>query len=124
MIEHTDITMLGTATLKNRLGINDREQLATAEADLVAFRLAELRTAPVRGGFDSVHLQEIHQHVYQDLYDWAGELRRVDAGNRSASDVLTSLNAVFYRLWPENSLKGRSPEAWAHSVSSDVSELR
>ena len=53
MIERTDITILGTATLKNKLGIIDPLQLATAEADLTAFRLAELRTAPIRGGFDS-----------------------------------------------------------------------
>ena len=82
MIEHIDITILGTAALKNKLGITDPQQLATAEADLTAFRLAELRTAPIRGGFDSLHLQEIHHHICQDLYDWAGELRPVDAGNR------------------------------------------
>jgi cell filamentation protein len=123
MTEHTDITILGTTTLKNKLGITDPQLLATAEADFTAFRLADLRTAPVRGGFDSVHLQEIHHHVYQDLYDWAGELRRVDAGNRSASDVLTSLNAVFDRLGRENHLKGRSPEEWSHSVSGYVYEL-
>src|SRR5277367_4353184 len=123
MIEHTDITILGTTTLKNKLGITDREQLATAEADLTAFRLAELRTAPIRGGFDSVHLQEIHHHVYQDLYDWAGELRRVDAGNRPASDVATSLNAVFDRLARQNHLKGRSPEEWFHSASAYIYEL-
>jgi hypothetical protein len=58
MIEHTDITILGTATLKNKLGIINREQLATAEADLTAFRLAELRTAPIRAGFDSAHFRK------------------------------------------------------------------
>jgi len=123
MIEHTDITILGTTTLKNKLGINDTEHLATAEADLTAFRLAELRIAPISGGFDSVHLQEIHHHVYQDLYDWAGELRRVDAGNRPAFDVATSLNAVFDRLASENHLKGRGPEQWSHSVSTYIYEL-
>jgi cell filamentation protein len=123
MIEHTDITILGTTTLKNKLGINDLKQLATAEADLAAFRLTELRIAPIPGGFDSVHLQEIHHHVYQDLYDWAGELRRVDAGNRPAPDVAASLNAVFDRLGRENQLKGRSPEEWSHSVSAYIYEL-
>ena len=123
MIEHTDITILGTTTLKNKLGITDPQQLATAEADFTAFRVAELRTAPLRGGFDSTHLQEIHHHVYQDLYDWAGEMRRVDAGNRPAPDVATSLNAVFDRLGRENHLKGRSPEEWSHSVSAYIYEL-
>lgn len=110
MIEHTDITILGTTTLKNKLGITDPEQLATAEADFTAFRLAELRIAPIPGGFDSVHLQQIHHHVYQDLHDWAGELRRVDADNRPASDVATALNAIFDRLARENHLKGRAPK--------------
>src|SRR5580692_6433685 len=117
MIEHTDITILGTTTLKNKLSISDPQQLATAEADFTAFRLAELRIAPIPGGFDSVHLQDIHHHIYQDLYDWAGELRRADAGNRAASEVATSLNAVFDRLARENYLKGRSPEEWSKGVS-------
>ena len=123
MIEHTDITILGTTTLKNKLSITDPRQFATAEADFTAFRLAELRVAPIPGGFDSVHLQNIHHHVYQDLYDWAGELRRVDAGSRPASDVATSLNAVFDRLGRENHLKGRSPDEWSHSVSAYIYEL-
>jgi cell filamentation protein len=123
MIEHTDITILGTTTLKNKLGITDPQQLATAEADFTAFRLSELRIAPIPGGFDSVHLQEIHHHVYQDLYDWAGELRRVDAGNRLASDVATSLNAVLDRLGRENYLKGRDPEEWSHRASAYIYDL-
>src|SRR5277367_2178525 len=123
MIEHTDITILGTTTPKNKLGITDREQLATVEADLATFRLTELRIAPIRGGFDSVHLQNIHHHVYQDLYDWAGELRRVDAGNRPASEVATSLDAVFDRLARENHLKGGTPEEWSHSASTYIYEL-
>ena len=123
MIEHADITILGTTTLKNKLGITDPQRLATAEADLSAFRLAELRIAPIPGGFDSVHLQEIHHHVYQDLYDWAGELRRVDAGNRPASDVARSLNAVFDRLARENHLKGGTPEEWSHNASTYIYEL-
>src|SRR5580658_6697187 len=104
MIEHTDITILGTTTLKNKLGITDPQQLATAEADLTALRLAELRTAPIRGCFDSL-LREIHHHVYQDLYDWAGELRRVDAGNHHTAEVATSLDVIFDQLRRENHLK-------------------
>jgi cell filamentation protein len=123
MIEHTDITILGTATLKNKLGITDPRQLATAEADLTAFRLAELRTAPIRGGFDSLHLQEIHHHVYQDLYDWAGELRLLDADNRPVFEVARSLNAIFDRLGRENHLKGRSPEDWSHGVSTYIYDI-
>jgi cell filamentation protein len=123
MIEHTEITILGTTTLKNKLGITDPQQLGTADADLTAFRLAELRTAPIRGGFDSLHLQEIHHHVYQDLYDWAGELRRFDAGNQHTPEVATSLNAILDRLGRENHLKGLGPEEWSHSASAYIYDL-
>jgi cell filamentation protein len=123
MIEHTDITILGSTTLENKLGITDPQRLATAEADLTAFRLAELRTAPLLGGFDSVHLQQIHHHVYQDLYDWAGELRRADASNRPATAVEASLNAVLDQLGRENHLKGYDPEEWAIRASSYIYDL-
>ena len=123
MIEHTDITILGTTTLKNKLGITDQQQLATAEADFTAFRLAELRTAPIRGGFDSVHLQEIHHHVYQDLYDWAGELRRAEVISRPYSELEASLNAVFDRLRCENHLKGCKSEQWTQRASSYIFDL-
>ena len=120
MIEHTDITILGTATLKSKLGITDPQEFATAEATLTGLRLAELRSAPTRGGFDSLHLQEIHRHVYQDVYDWAGELRHGDAGGQPASEVVRSLNIVFDRLGRENHLKGRSPEEWSLSASAYI----
>jgi cell filamentation protein len=123
MIEHNDITILGSTTSKNKLSITDPQRLATAEADLTAFRLAELRTAPLLGGFDSVHLQQIHHHVYQDLYDWAGELRRADASNRPATAVEASLNAVLDQLGRENHLKGYDPEEWAIRASSYIYDL-
>jgi cell filamentation protein len=123
MIEHTDITIVRAATLKNKLGITDPQELATAEAALTGLRLAELRSAPIRGGFDSLHLQEIHRHVYQDVYDWAGQLRHVDAGEQPGSEVVRSLNTIFDRLGRENHLKGRSPDEWSHSASAYIYDL-
>jgi cell filamentation protein len=76
-------TNLGLGTLRNKLGITEPHQLSIAEAERTAFRLTQLRTAPIRGGFDSIHLLEIHHHIYQDLYDWAGELRPGSAGSQT-----------------------------------------
>jgi cell filamentation protein len=115
MIEHTDFAIIGNAAPKNKLGIIDSPQLAVAEADLTAVRLAELQAAPIRGGFDSVHLQNIHQHIYQDLYDWAGEFR--------SAEVQTKLNFTFDRLARENHLKGRSTDYWTQSVSAYLYDL-
>jgi cell filamentation protein len=123
MIEHTEITIVGSATLRNKLGITEPSRLRQAEADLTTFRLAELKTAPIRGGFDSLHLQKIHHQVYQDLYEWAGELRRVDRGVVPAAEVETKLNRIFDRLARENYLKGYSAEEWANSASAYLYDL-
>lgn len=33
---------------------------------------------PPRGNFDLDHLRAIHRHLFQDVYDWAGELREIE----------------------------------------------
>ena len=123
MIDATDFTIPGSGVLKNKLGITDSAALLKATADSTALRLAELRATPVRGGFDSAHLQAIHHHLYQDLYDWAGELRSIDAHNVPASQVEKSLNSVLDRLGRENHLKGLSEEEWARSASTYLYDL-
>ena len=123
MIDATDFTIPGTGVLKNKLGITDSAALVKATTDSTALRLAELRATPVRGGFDSAHIQAIHHHLYQDLYDWAGELRTIDVGNVPASQVEKSLNSVFDRLSRENHLKGFSAEEWVRSGSAYVYDL-
>jgi cell filamentation protein len=123
MIDATDFTIPGTSVLRNKLGITDPAALSRAATDTTTLRLAELQAAPIRGGFDAAHLQAIHHHIYQDLYDWAGELRPIDAGNVPASQVEKSLNSVLDRLSRDNHLKGLSAEEWARSASGYLYEL-
>ena len=41
--------------------------------------VAERSTQPIpRGAFDLAHLRAIHRHLFQDIYDWAGEVRAVE----------------------------------------------
>lgn len=65
----------GTRILRNRLGIKDARKLDRAERRLVSDRIAE---GVPRGAFDLAHLRAIHRHLFQDIYDWAGELRTVE----------------------------------------------
>jgi cell filamentation protein len=123
MIDATDFTIPTTGVFRNKLGITDPAVLSRAATDSTALRLAELQATPICGGFDSAHLQAIHRHIFQDLYDWAGELRPIDAGNVPASRVENSLNSVLDRLSRENHLKGLSTEEWAHSASAYLYDL-
>jgi fido (protein-threonine AMPylation protein) len=123
MIDATDFTIPGTGVFRNKLGITDPAALSRTATGSTALRLAELQATPVRGGFDSAHLQAIHRHIFQDLYDWAGELRQIDAGNVPTSQVENSLNSIFDRLSRENHLKGLSAEEWTHSASAYLYDL-
>ena len=42
----------GTKVLKNRLGLDDAEELRILEEKFVFLRIAELDSAPVEGAFD------------------------------------------------------------------------
>lgn len=64
--------------LRNLVGAATVETLAAAEADLSFARALQLLDSPVAPTNDLRELQAIHRHLFQDLYDWAGDLRTVD----------------------------------------------
>ena len=65
-------------TLKNKLNIHDFNRLLEAERRLSKYREAEMLNMPIMGRFDFEHLKRIHEYLFQDVYDWAGEVRKVD----------------------------------------------
>ena len=69
----------GTDVLRNRVGATTRDQLADAENDLVEIRVAELRDdpTPIPRTYDLTHLQALHRYLFQDVFEWAGDLRTV-----------------------------------------------
>ncbi len=100
----------GSNVLKNKMGIWDKEQFHETERKLTMLRILELLDKPVRGAFDLKHLQAIHAYIFQDVYDWAGELRKVDIakGNMFCNAMFLSGQAeeIFGRLKAENYLYG------------------
>jgi cell filamentation protein len=68
----------GTNVLRNLLNLRDADELSRAEAIATALRIYELQDTPKIGKFDAAHLQSIHRHIFQDLFDWAGEFRTVN----------------------------------------------
>ena len=65
-----------TDVLINKLNIRNDEELSIAERDITTFRLAKLFEAPISNKFDFSLLCDIHKSIFQDIYDWAGEIRR------------------------------------------------
>lgn len=64
--------------LKNKFNIKDADKLEKMERILSSQRLSELAINPIKGNFDIEHLCEIHKYIFQDIYEWAGQLRNED----------------------------------------------
>ena len=63
------------SVLKNKLNLRDADLLERAERRLVVQRV--LDGIPT-GAFDLAHLKAIHRHMFQDIFDWAGEIRTTE----------------------------------------------
>jgi cell filamentation protein len=66
-----------TGVLKNLLNIADKEALVFFETNMTGMRLAELESHPLAIK-DSSSLLTIHHYLFQDVYEWAGKIRRVE----------------------------------------------
>jgi cell filamentation protein len=63
--------------LRNLQDITDPDVLLFVESGVVTKRLQQLHEKPIKiKGIDS--LFEIHKHLFQDLYVWAGKKRKVE----------------------------------------------
>lgn len=68
-------------TLENKLGLTNSTELATKEEELSKKRAIEMFENGIfstlkAGSFES--LQKIHKYLFQDIYDFAGEIRTVN----------------------------------------------
>jgi cell filamentation protein len=115
----------GTSILRNRLGITDAAFLDKQERSLVVLRA---RRDIRRGSFDLSHLRAIHRHLFQDVYDWAGELRTVEISKgdqqfQFRKYILTGMADVHGRLVRSRFLKGLSSAQFAEQPSMIVGDI-
>ena len=65
-----------TNVLINKLNIKNDDELSIAERDITTFRLAKLFESPTPNKFDFSLLCNIHKSIFQDIYNWAGQIRK------------------------------------------------
>lgn len=97
----------GTTCLINKLDIRDEEELASVEAALTLANIGLLEQAPLEGRFDFAHYRAIHQFLFGELYDWAGEIRTVNLAKKGtqfvpANEIESVGCAIFERLAAAN----------------------
>lgn len=66
--------------LANKVGAVTWAELRSREDAFVAMRAMTLHSHGIPGSYDLDGLRAIHRHLFQDVYEWAGELRTVTTG--------------------------------------------
>lgn len=113
--------------LINKMDIRDQAKLEEAERRLTMFRMSDLLDTPVKGEFDLKHLQAIHRYLFQDLYSWAGEIRKVDISKSAvfckARFIEGQATEIFGELRAEKYLAGLSKERFVRRIAYYFSEI-
>ena len=118
----------GSNCPRNKLGIRDPDEFTVAQAQIVSIREVQLATDLLPGEYNLEHLQQFHRHLFQDIYDWAGETRCVDISKgrsrfahwRYLSD---NVAAVLTGLERDDWLTGRTRVAFVDRLSYYYGEL-
>ncbi|MBQ4161100.1 MAG: Fic family protein [Clostridia bacterium] len=114
--------------LKNKLNIRDNKLLKTAEEEITLIKQMELLKNPIKGNFSKAHLMNIHKFIFEDIYSFAGKIRREQI---SKADTMfyppnlidRELNNVFAKIKEKNMLKEIDIEKVFDSLAYVMAEL-
>ena len=86
----------GTNVLKNNLGIVDEDLLREKEIEITFNKSLELYDEPIKSNFGKEHLKKIHNHLFKDIYPFAGEYRTVYMQKNNS--YFAPVSEIDYRL--------------------------
>lgn len=114
--------------LKNKLNITDNSVLKTAEEEITLIKQMELLKNPIKGNFTKAHLMNIHKFIFEDIYSFAGKLRREQI---SKADTMfyppnlidRELDKVFAKIKENNMLRESDEEKAFDNLAYVMAEL-
>ena len=114
--------------LKNKLNIRDNKLLKTAEEEITLIKQMELLKNPIKGNFSKAHLMNIHKFIFEDIYPFAGKIRKEQI---SKADTLfyppnlidRELDKVFAKIKEKNMLKETDEEKVYDNLAYVMAEL-
>ncbi|MGJ5208766.1 Fic/DOC family protein [Bradyrhizobium sp. HKCCYLR20261] len=115
----------GTTVLKNKLDIRDATELAAFEAEVSETRADEELPA---GDLDFAHFKAIHRHLFQDVYDWAGEPRTVRISKGGSmfcfpENIAREAKRLFAKLENDHFLQDLPPAEFARRSAEFLATL-
>ena len=114
--------------LKNKLNIRDNKLLKTAEEEITLIKQMELLKNPIKGNFSKAHLMNIHKFIFDDIYPFAGKIRREQI---SKADTMfyppnlidRELDKVFSKIKEKNMLKETGEDKVFDNLAYVMAEL-
>ena len=113
---------------KNKLNIRDNKLLKTAEEEITLIKQMELLKNPIKGNFSKAHFMNIHKFIFEDIYSFAGKIRREQI---SKADTMfyppnlidRELDKVFAKIKEKNMLKETDKEKVFDNLAYVMAEL-
>jgi len=114
--------------LKNKLNIRDREKLRRAEEEFTAVKQFVLLREPIQGRFTKTHLMRIHRFLFEDIYPFAGHVRREQISKGDTMfyppDLIErELHRVFDTIHSDKLLTEKNRERQLQNLSFVMAEL-
>lgn len=114
--------------LKNKLNIRDNKLLKTAEEEITLIKQMELLKNPIKGNFSKAHLMNIHKFIFEDIYPFAGKIRREQI---SKADTMfyppnlidRELDKVFAKIKEKNMIRETDKEKVFDNLAYVMAEL-
>jgi cell filamentation protein len=115
----------GTEVLINKEGIRDQGELEAFERVMTAARLEML---PAMVPLTEDGYRQLHRHIFQDVYDWAGEYRTVNIAKGGHMFCLVpyiadQLRQRFATIQAESGLALSSRKEFVGRAAEHISEL-
>ena len=114
--------------LKNKLNIRDLRELKEVEEKFVAIKQLVLLQKPIPGRFTINHLLRIHRFLFEDVYPFAGHIRREQISKGETlffpPDLIKrELRRVFGEIHETGMLQEKKPQSQIQHLSHVMAEL-
>jgi cell filamentation protein len=118
-----------TDVLKNKLGIRDDNALTIAEREITSLKLLKFYNMPLMSKFNFETLCKIHKIIFEDIYEWAGQIRRGDFLSKGSSIfcrgpyIVENAKIIFENILKENNLLGLNKSKFIEKMAYYMGEI-
>jgi cell filamentation protein len=118
-------TYTNSTVLVNKLDLREQSELDAFEAEISSARAEE----PLPDGvLDFVHYKAVHHHLFQDVYQWAGEIRtvRISKGGNPfcfPENIEGQANKLFDDLRADDYLRNLDAPTFSRKAAHFLAEL-